>query len=54
MLLEDAQVGRAQCDLLVLWPDQQDARRLGPRHAVAHRDEIIMRFQRDDLCFHLE
>jgi hypothetical protein len=52
MSLQDFQVHLPEADLLVLGPHQQNARRFCPRHAVSHRDKVIVRFKRDDLGFH--
>src|SRR5690349_17047203 len=52
MTLKDFQIHLPQRDLLILGPDQQNPRRLGPRHAVAYGDEIVVRFERDDLRLH--
>jgi hypothetical protein len=52
VLLQNAQIEWLQRDLFSRGPDQQNARRLGPRHAIAYRDQIVMGCQRYDLRLH--
>ena len=52
MSLQDLQIQRAQGDALGFGPDQQDTRRLGPRHPVTDGDQIIVRFEWDELGLH--
>jgi hypothetical protein len=49
MSLKHPQVERPKRNPLPLRPDEQDARRLGPGHLVLDRDEIIVRFEREQV-----
>src|SRR5688500_19707841 len=52
MSLQDLQVHLPEGYLLIFGPYQQNTRRFRPGHSVADGDEVIVRFERDDLGFH--
>jgi hypothetical protein len=53
MPLEQAQVERTLQGAIAARVDQQDARRLRPRHLVADGSNIVMDIQLNNLRFHL-
>ena len=53
MSLEQEQVEAPRQDAPARRPDEQDARRLRPRHLVADGDSVIMQLEVDHLGFHL-
>lgn len=51
MPLQDFQIQQSQRYIFILRPDEEDARCLRPRQSVADGDEVIVRFEGDDLGF---
>ena len=50
--LKDPQVERSQGDLLPFRPDEQNARRLRPGHPVLDGNEVVVRFEREQVGVH--
>jgi hypothetical protein len=52
VLLQDAQIQRPKRQFLKSGPNQEYARRFGPRHPISQGYEVVVGFGSDDLRFH--